>query len=103
MNVIATQYLRRKHMKAFTITDDSRISLLDPKQATSEAAQIFGTEEELATLAAEFPAARLVALWNNLPGAQPVKKFTDRKTAIARIWKAVQALTPAPAAQEPDV
>ena len=28
---------------------------------------------------------------------KPVKKFTDRKTAVARVWKAVQALTPAPA------
>jgi hypothetical protein len=28
-----------------------------------------------------------------------VKKFTDRKTAVSRIWKAIQALTPAPAPQ----
>jgi hypothetical protein len=28
---------------------------------------------------------------------KPVKKFTDRNTAISRIWKAIQALTPAPA------
>ena len=28
---------------------------------------------------------------------KPVKKFTDRKTAVTRIWKAIQALTPAPA------
>jgi len=37
-----------------------------------------------------------VDLWNSLPGATPVKKFTDRKTAIARIWKAIQSLQPAP-------
>ncbi|NWF83030.1 MAG: DUF3489 domain-containing protein, partial [Bryobacteraceae bacterium] len=30
---------------------------------------------------------------------KPVKKFTDRKTAVARIWKAVQALTPTAATQ----
>src|SRR5581483_2376556 len=29
----------------------------------------------------------------------PVKKFTDRKTAVARIWRAAQALTPAVAPQ----
>ncbi|MBE0591136.1 MAG: DUF3489 domain-containing protein, partial [Gemmatimonadales bacterium] len=28
---------------------------------------------------------------------KPVKKFTDRKTAVARIWRAIQALTPTPA------
>jgi hypothetical protein len=27
---------------------------------------------------------------------KPVRKFTDRKTAIARIWKAVQRLAPPP-------
>ena len=32
-------------------------------------------------------------------GLKPVKKFTDRKTAVSRIWKAIQALTPAPAPQ----
>jgi len=29
-----------------------------------------------------------------------VKKFTDRKTAIARIWKAIQSLQPAPEVEE---
>jgi hypothetical protein len=29
---------------------------------------------------------------------KPVKKFTDRKTAVARTWRAVQRLVPAPAA-----
>ena len=30
-----------------------------------------------------------------MTGVTPVKKFTDRKTAIARIWKAIQSLQPA--------
>ncbi|MGB9610544.1 MAG: DUF3489 domain-containing protein, partial [Bryobacteraceae bacterium] len=30
---------------------------------------------------------------------KPVRKLTDRKTAVARIWRAIQALTPAPAPQ----
>ena len=30
---------------------------------------------------------------------KPVKKFTDRKTAVSRIWKAIQALTPTPPQQ----
>ena len=61
----------------------------------------FSTEKELASLAASLPGTRLIEIWNTLPGAQPIKKFTDRKTAIERIWKAAQALTPAPAATEP--
>jgi hypothetical protein len=51
--------------------------------------KIFGTAAEFSTLLAGWPAARLVAIWNNLPEVAPVKKFTDRRTAIARIWKAL--------------
>ena len=32
------------------------------------------------------------------PGVTAVRKFTDRKSAVARIWKAVQTLEPAVAA-----
>jgi hypothetical protein len=44
-----------------------------------------------------------VEIWNSFAGVvpfdslRPVKKFTDRKTAVSRIWKAIQALAPAPA------
>ncbi len=48
--------------------------------------------EELSELAANWPASRLVEIWNNLPGVSPIKKFTDRKTAVSRIWKALQEL-----------
>ena len=33
-----------------------------------------------------------MAIWNNLPGVRQVNKFTDRKTAVRRIWTAVQGL-----------
>jgi hypothetical protein len=47
------------------------------------------------------PAARLVEIWNSLPGESPVKKFKDRATAINRIWKAIQNLGgTAPVAEE---
>ena len=42
----------------------------------------------------------MVEIWNSFTGVTPVKKFTDRKTAIARIWKAIQSLQPAPEVQE---
>ncbi|MDQ2950606.1 MAG: DUF3489 domain-containing protein [Acidobacteriota bacterium] len=29
-------------------------------------------------------------IWNSIPGFTAVKKFKDRKTAVARIWKAIQ-------------
>src|SRR5438067_6806619 len=33
-------------------------------------------------------AAQMVAIWNALPGAKPVSKFKDRKTAARRLWAA---------------
>lgn len=36
--------------------------------------------------------SRLVAIWNKLPGVKPVRKFTNRATALRRIWAAAQAL-----------
>ncbi|HEY3268506.1 MAG TPA: DUF3489 domain-containing protein [Armatimonadota bacterium] len=63
----------------------------------------FASEKELAKLTSQWPIGRFVDVWNTFAGVvpfdtlKPVKKFTDRKTAASRIWKAVQALTPAPA------
>ena len=61
-----------------------------------EGAEKFGTERELAKLAAKWPAARLHEVWNALPGTRPVSKFTDRKTAVRRIWNEIQKLKPVP-------
>ena len=63
----------------------------------------FSSEKELAKLASEWPVSRYVEVWNSFAGVvpfdnlKPVKKFTDRKTAVSRIWRAIQALAPAPA------
>src|SRR4051794_16105858 len=68
----------------------------------SPAATSFSTEKEFARLTAEWPMARLAEIWNSFAGVvpldnlKPVKKFTDRGTAVRRIWKAAQVLTPAP-------
>ena len=63
----------------------------------------FTSEKELAKLTSQWPIGRFAEVWNAFAGVvpfdalKPVKKFTDRKTAVARIWKAVQALAPTPA------
>ena len=65
----------------------------------------FATEKELTKLSADWPITRFVEVWNAFAGAppfgdlKPVKKFTDRKTAVSRIWKAIQALAPTPPPQ----
>ena len=85
------------NITAFAVIEDA----LNHRVGTTEGA--FSGEKELAKLSAEWPAARFVEVWNSFAGVapfdslKPVKKFTDRKTAVNRIWKAIQALTPAPA------
>ena len=59
----------------------------------------FATEEELVKLTADWPSARLMEIWNNLPGVRQVSKFTDRKTAVHRIWTAVHERKIPPPAQ----
>jgi Protein of unknown function (DUF3489) len=82
-------------MKTFTIENETNNITIHPTLQEAEAvtnADRFCAEAELARLAAEWPAARLVEIWNSLPGETPVKKFKDRATAVSRIWKAIQGI-----------
>ena len=87
-------------MRTLTIDSENNItafaSMQQAKTSDQTDAVIFTSQEELGKLAAQWPTHRLVDIWNSLPGFTPVKKFTDRKTAITRIWKAIQSLQPAP-------
>jgi Protein of unknown function (DUF3489) len=56
----------------------------------------FANARELSKLAAGWPGTRLVEIWNKLPNVKAVRRFTDRKTAIRRIWRAVEKLEPSP-------
>ena len=46
--------------------------------------------------------ARLVEIWDGLTGVTAVRKFKDRGTAVNRIWKQIQSLTPPPPPAEPE-
>jgi hypothetical protein len=91
-------------MRAFTIDAENNITVhSSAKEAKAVPnSERFGNEAALAKLAAEWPAARLVEIYNSLPGETPVRKFKDRATAASRIWKAIQGLGDAnPATEEP--
>lgn len=85
-------------MPTFTIDTDNNITVHAEPPAAAYGCQAFATEQEFAKLTADWPAAKLVELWNSFAGAapfddlKPVKKFTDRASAIVRIWKAVQRM-----------
>ena len=80
-------------MATFTIDSENKITSYAPGEAVPDGnAERFTNEGELAELAAQWPSSRLVEVWNGIPGSMPVRKFTDRKTAVARIWKVAQSL-----------
>src|ERR1035441_5142373 len=89
----------------FTIDKDNNITAFDPAAQIPEGQDGFTTEKEFAKLSSDWPIARFAEVWNGFAGVvpfsdlKPVKKFTDRKTAVTRIWKAIQTLTPTPAPQ----
>ena len=91
-------------MRTFTIDAEDNITLFAPAEEAGQPSRgtaKFQSAEQLAALAEHWPAVRLVEIWNRLPGVEPVRKFTDRKTGIARIWKAVQGLQPADVPTKP--
>ncbi len=85
----------------FTIDTDNNITAYAAAPAAKEGTLAFTSEKNLANATAEWPISRLIEVWNGFAGAvpfdnlKPVKKFTDRKTAVKRIWSAIQKLTPA--------
>ena len=85
-------------MTTFTLATDKNITAYDATPAAQDNVVAFATEKELTKLSADWPITRFVEVWNAFAGAppfgdlKPVKKFTDRKTAVARIWKAIQPL-----------
>jgi hypothetical protein len=54
----------------------------------------FATQKEFASVSADWRMLRLVAIWNQLPAVKAVRKFTDRSTALRRIWSAIQDVVP---------
>src|SRR5258708_18288662 len=78
-------------MTTFIIDVENSITALGSQKADFEG-EIFASQQELADLAAKWPANRLIEVWNGIPGLTPVKKFTDRKSAVSRIWKTIQNL-----------
>jgi Protein of unknown function (DUF3489) len=74
----------------FHLTTEGHIETGDEQRRTETDGSSFASEPELQQMAGEWPMKRLVEIWNRLPGVEPVTRFTDRKTAIGRIWRAIQ-------------
>jgi hypothetical protein len=93
-------------MRAFAIVETNVTAyptLAEARQAVAAAADseprlVVSSEAELN--ASPLGLGQLVEIWNSFAGVvpfddlKPVRKFTDRKTAVARIWRAIQRLAP---------
>jgi len=85
-------------MATFTIDSDNNITAHAGLPAGADESASFTNQKELAKLTSEWPMSRLIDTWNGFAGAapfnnlKPVKKFTDRKAAVSRIWKAIERL-----------
>jgi len=89
----------------FTIDNDNDIRVHETEAQAEEAAKtaagtiVVSSEKELANATAEWPATRLVELWNSFAGVapftdcKPVKKFENRDKAVGRIWTTIQRLS----------
>jgi hypothetical protein len=105
---------RETIMTTFTIDSDNNITAhATPEEAAAKTAtpfDSFSSEQELAELAKAWPAERLVATWNSLPGVVALKSLPDTKAAKdrwgKRIWARIQrmgnAAQPEPEAAKPE-
>src|SRR5262249_41118279 len=87
-------------MAMFTIDSENNIVAHVGTAAGGDNQRAFATEKDLAKLACEWPAGRVMEVWNSFAGVapfddlKPVKKFTNRQIAVRRIWQAVARLSP---------
>src|SRR5205814_1249796 len=100
---VPTLHKRSKTM-IFKIDNDDDIRVHETEAQAEEAAKaaagtiMVRSEKELNKAAAEWPASRLVELWNSFAGVapftdcKPVQKFANRGKAVARIWTTIQLL-----------
>ena len=79
-------------MKHFSIDAENNITVhATRKEARETIGGVFATEEQFSNLIGH-DTKRFIEIWNSLPGVRPVTRFTNRKTATGRIWKAIQSL-----------
>ena len=108
MDVMTAKSAEQRRFKMFyTIDNENNISAFataeEAAAATTTPFDSFSTEQELAELAKAWPADRLVATWNSLPGVVALKSLPDTQAAqdrwAKRIWARIQGLGESEAAK----
>jgi Protein of unknown function (DUF3489) len=75
----------------FQIDNNDTVRVADPNAEPAELEQVFASFEQFEHLSADWPLRRLVGVWNQLPGVQPVSRFENRTVGLNRIWRALNA------------
>jgi hypothetical protein len=75
-------------MTHYIIRGDSVTALASRRVKSPRDTLVVSSADDIA--ASDLPAARLVTIWNALPGITPVAKFKDRQTAARRLWAAFE-------------
>ena len=78
--------------KIFRLDESGRISVEPKGTENLKGEQCFQTEDQLKEVTNGLIAAKLVAIWNELPEVKPVRRFASRAIAIQRIWRVVRKL-----------
>jgi hypothetical protein len=97
IDVITAQSVAQRRFKmTFTIDIENNISVLATQEENAASStnpfESFAGQKELTQLAAAWPAERLVAIWNSLPGVEPVTTFKTAKAGASKIWESIQGL-----------
>ena len=89
-------------MIVYIIRGEAVIAHRSAPVSLSEGEVVIGSAEEIAVSGLSL--ARMVAIWNALPGTTSITKFQDRKTAARRLWSAFAELPvePEPVASAAD-
>jgi hypothetical protein len=74
----------------YVIRGETVIACTSAPELHSEGDIVIGSADEIA--ASGLSLARLVAVWNALPGTTAINKFQDRKRAAQRLWTAFTQL-----------
>jgi hypothetical protein len=77
-------------MAHYIIRGDSVAAVASLPAKLPKDALIVGSAGDI--IKCDLPAAKLVVLWNALPGVSRVAKFKDRETAAKRLWAAFEKL-----------
>jgi hypothetical protein len=86
-------------MTIYTLESETgNITVFPTLEAAASASQtpfdVFTSREELAELIGSWPADRLLATHNSLPGVKPLKRLADSQRAASKIWERVEKLGP---------